>query len=100
MGSSGAGGGGGSSDSFFLGMTMAPLSVLGPEVSWVWSGGWAEGGADVCAWAVGAWTAVSERARAASRANGKRRRRREEIIGLMRFIGGCVEFEGIDVIIF
>src|ERR1017187_9001667 len=40
-GSAGAGGGGGSSDSFFLGMTMGPLSIEGPPASGVWSGGWA-----------------------------------------------------------
>src|SRR5450432_2328540 len=45
LGCSGAGGGGGSVGSFFLGMTMGPLSTFGPLLSGVWvaggAGAWA-----------------------------------------------------------
>src|ERR1039458_1628167 len=74
VGSAGAGGGGGSSDSFFLGMTMGPLSIEGPPESGVWSGLWADGAAGggaagACAWAAGSADNVARMSGARSAAS-------------------------------
>src|ERR1039458_6856284 len=68
VGSAGAGGGGGSSDSFFLGMTMGPLSIAGPPESGVWSGFWADGAAS--GGAAGAWARAAGSADNVARMSG------------------------------